>query len=176
MRNPTGSNGRSAKKIGLFFALWKMISQLSLCLPLAAVSYKRLVTTSGKKEINSLAQLTIFLRTLNEQKVSVIVAGVCCLNERFFVVSCLSTRKRKRIQNNVGNKVHLRWNTDETIWRTVIHPHLLQVDYIKDLLFPPQCSFSSLSQHSLGILSSLLPFTRNIPSTCRLNSCTVLWQ
>ena len=32
------------------------------------------------------------------KKVSVIVAGVCCLNERFFVVSCLSTRKRKRIQ------------------------------------------------------------------------------
>ena len=108
------------------------------------------------------------------KKVSVIVAGVCCLNERFFVVSCLSTRKRKRIQNNVGNKVHLWWNTDETLWRNVIHPHLLQVDYIKDLLFPPQCSFSSPSQHSLGILSSLLPFPRNIPSTRRSLTITDL--
>ena len=55
-------------------------------------------------------------------------------------------------------------------------PHLLEVDYIKDLLFSQQCTFSSPSQHSLRILSSLLPFTRNLPSTDRPNSCTVLWQ
>ena len=55
-------------------------------------------------------------------------------------------------------------------------PHLLEVDYIKDLLFSQQCTFSSPSQHSLQILSSLLPFTRNLPSTDRPNSCTVLWQ
>ena len=67
VKHPTGSNGRSAKKRDCFSPYEKMISQLSLCLPLAAVSYKRLVTTSGKKEINSLAQQTICLRTLNEQ-------------------------------------------------------------------------------------------------------------
>ena len=55
-------------------------------------------------------------------------------------------------------------------------PHLLEVDYIKDLLFSQQCTFSSPSQHSLKILSSLLPFTRNLPSTRRTNSITILWQ
>ena len=55
-------------------------------------------------------------------------------------------------------------------------PHLLEVDYIKDLLFSQQCTFSSPSQHSLKILSSLLPFTRNLPSTRRPNCCIVLWQ
>ena len=51
-----------------------------------------------------------------------------------------------------------------------------EVDYIKDLLFSQQCTFSSPSQHSLQILSSLLPFTRNLPSTRRPNCCIVLWQ
>ena len=55
-------------------------------------------------------------------------------------------------------------------------PHLLEVDYIKDLLFSQQCTFSSPSQHSLKILSSLLPITRNLPSTRRPNCCIVLWQ
>ena len=165
-----------------------MISQLSLCLPFAAVSYKRLVTGSGKKKSTfwhnrQFAYVLWMSRrwwgsryVFIEESFSHRRWRVLFKRKIFFVVSCLSTRKRKRIQNNVGNKVHLRWNTDETIWRTVIHPHLLQVDYIKDLFFPPQCSLSSLSQHSLGVLSSLLPFTRNIPPTCRLNSCTVLWQ
>ena len=52
----------------------------------------------------------------------------------------------------------------------------LQVDYIKDLLFSQQCTFSSPSQHSLQILSSLLPFTRYLPSTRCTNSITILWQ
>ena len=55
-------------------------------------------------------------------------------------------------------------------------PHLLEVDYMKYLLFSQQCTFSSPSQHSLQILSSLLPFTRNLPSTRRTNSITILQQ
>ena len=55
-------------------------------------------------------------------------------------------------------------------------PHLLLVDYINDLLFSQQCTFSSPLQHSLQILSSLLPFTRYLPSTRRTNSITILWQ
>ena len=39
--------------------------------------------------------------------------------------------------------------------------------------FSQQCTFSSPSQHSLQILSSLLPFTRNLPSTRRTNSITM---
>ena len=49
VRHPTGSNGRSAEK-GFFFAYEKMIPQMSLYLPLTAVSYKRLVTGSGKRK------------------------------------------------------------------------------------------------------------------------------
>ena len=40
--HPTGSNGRYAKYA--FSPCEEMISQLSLCLPLTAISYKRLVT------------------------------------------------------------------------------------------------------------------------------------
>ena len=116
---PTGSNGRSAKKKGLFFALWKnditVVSLFASCCCFIEEARHRF----RRKEINSLAQQTICLITYFEwadadeevvmcllKKVSVIFAGVCCLNERFFVASCLSTRKRKRIQNNVDNKVH----------------------------------------------------------------------
>ena len=43
--HPTGSNGRYAKKKRIIFSpCEEMISQLSLCLPLTAISYKRLVT------------------------------------------------------------------------------------------------------------------------------------
>ena len=42
--------------------------------------------------------------------------------------------------------------------------------------FSHQCTFFSPSHHSLQILSSLLPFTRNLPSTRRTNSITILWQ
>ena len=40
--------------------------------------------------------------------------------------------------------------------------------------FSHQCTFFSPSHHSLQILSSLLPFTRNLPSTRRTNSITIL--
>ena len=39
-----------------------------------------------------------------------------------------------------------------------------------------QSTFSSPSQHFLAILLSLLPFTRNLPSMRRPNSCIVVWQ
>ena len=118
IREPPHMFRRSISWKKVVFRPIKMISQLSLCLPLAAISYKRLITGSGWKEINSLAQQTICLRTLNEQtlmRTSLCVywrkfqsssLGVCCLNEIFLVASYLSTRKKKRIQSNVDNKVH----------------------------------------------------------------------
>ena len=114
--HPTGSDGRSAKK-GLFFALWKNdITDVSL---FASYCYfiQEACHRFRKKKINFLAKQTICLRTLNEQtpmrkylcgywrKFQSSSPGVCCLNEIRFVASCLSARKRKRIQNNVGNKV-----------------------------------------------------------------------
>ena len=87
-----GSNGRSAEK-GFFFDLWKNgITDVSLF-----ASYCYFIQEARhrfrKKEINSLAQQTICLRTLNEQTLmrkSLCVygrkfhsssLGVCCLNE-----------------------------------------------------------------------------------------------
>ena len=67
VRHPTGSNGRSAKKKGLFFALWKNdITDVTL---FASCSYfiQEARQRRRKKEINFLAQHTICLRTLNEQ-------------------------------------------------------------------------------------------------------------
>ena len=76
-----------------FSSYEKIVLQMSLSLPLTAISYKRLVTGSGKKEINSLAQQTFCLRILNEQmlmrkslcvygrKFQSSSLGVCCLNE-----------------------------------------------------------------------------------------------
>ena len=54
-------------------------------------------------------------------------------------------------------------------------PHLCRWITSK-ISFFLHCTFSSPSQHSLQILSSLLPFTRNLPSTRRTNSITILWQ
>ena len=87
-----GSNGRSAEK-GFFFDLWKNgITDVSLF-----ASYCYFIQEARhrfrKKEINSLAQQTICLRTLNEQtlmrkslcvygrKFQSSSLGVCCLNE-----------------------------------------------------------------------------------------------
>ena len=87
-----------------------------------------------KKEINFLAQQTICLRTLNEQtlmrkslcfywrKFQSPLHSLSCLNEIFLVASWPSTRKRNWLQNNVSNKVHWWWNTDENIWNTAMHP------------------------------------------------------
>ena len=113
--HPTGSNGRSAKK-GLFFALWNDITDVSL---FASYCYfiQEACHRFRKKKVNFLAKQTTCLRTLNEQtpmrkylcvywrKFQSSSLGVCCLNEIPFVASCLSARKRKRIQSNVGNKV-----------------------------------------------------------------------
>ena len=117
VRHPTGSNCRLAKNAS-FFALWKNdITDVSLF-----TSYCYFIQEARhrfrKEESNSLAQQTIWLRALNEQtlmrkslcvywrKFQSSSLGVCCLNETFLVASCLSTRKKKQIQNNVDNKVH----------------------------------------------------------------------
>ena len=92
VRQPTGSNSRSAEK-GFFFALLKNgITDVSLF-----ASYCCFIQEARhrlrKKEINLLAQQTICLRTLNEQtlmrkslcvygrKFQSSSLGVCCLNE-----------------------------------------------------------------------------------------------
>ena len=56
-------------------------------------------------------------------------------------------------------------------------PLLWQVDYNHSQSNSQlQFTFSSPSQHFLGILLSLLPFKRNLPFTRRPNSCVVVWQ
>ena len=111
------------------------------------------------------------------KEVSVIVAQLGLFKRNIFFRCQLPQYKKKetiteqcRQQSSLGvehRRKHLQ---------NCYAPHLLEVDYMKYLLFSQQCTFSSPSQHSLQILSSLLPFTRNLPSTDRPNSCTVLWQ
>ena len=106
MSHQTGSNGRLAKKKGLFFALWKNdITDVSL---FASYCYFIQEARHGfrKKEINCLAQQTICSRTLNEQmlmrkylcvywrRYQSSSLGVCCSNEIPFVASSLSAKKK----------------------------------------------------------------------------------
>ena len=53
---------------------------------------------------------------------------------------------------------------------------LWSVDFNKNHFLSQHSTFSSPSQHLLEILSSLLPFTRNLPFIRRPNSCIVVWQ
>ena len=84
---------------------------LSICLLL--LFHTKGLSQVPEKKIDFLAKQTICLRTLNEQtpmrkylcvywrNFQSSSLGVCCLNEIPFVASCLSARKRKRIQSNV---------------------------------------------------------------------------
>ena len=99
VRHPTGSNGRPA--------LWKnditVVSLFASCccfIQEASHRFRKKKSTFWHNRQFAYAlwmsrhwwgSRYVFI------EVSVIVAGVCCLNERFFVASCLSTRKRKRI-------------------------------------------------------------------------------
>ena len=69
VRHPTGSNGRPAKKKGLFFTLWK--NNITVVSPFASYCYfiQEARHRLRKKEINYLAQHKICLRSLNEQTV-----------------------------------------------------------------------------------------------------------
>ena len=133
---------------------------MSFYLPLTAISYKRHVTGSRKKEIKS----------------SVIVAR--CMPSRRNISCCQLPQCKEKETNAEQCRQQSSPEGEHRAkqLKNCYAPHLLEVDYIKDLLFSQQCTFSSPSQHSLRILSSLLPFTRNLPITRRPNSCTVLWQ
>ena len=158
--HPTGSNSRSAKK-WLFFALWKKwyYRCLSICL-LLLFHIRGTSQVPEKKKSNP--------RSSSH--------GVRRLDETFLVASCLSTRKKETNAEQSRQQSSPEVEHRAKQLKNCYAPHLLEVDYIKDLLFSQQCTSSSPSQHSLRILSSLLPFTRNLPITRRPNSCTVLWQ
>ena len=55
-------------------------------------------------------------------------------------------------------------------------PPLWWVGFNQHQLLSQQLTFSSPSQHFLGILLSLLPLTKNLPSTHRPSSFIVVWQ
>ena len=110
------------------------------------------------------------------KEISVIVAR-CMLFRRN--ISCCQLPQYKEKETNTEQcrqQSSLAGERRAKHLKNCYEPHLLQADYIKDLLFSQQCTFSSPSQHSLQILSSLLPFTRYLPSTRRTNSITILWQ
>ena len=158
--HPTGSNSRSAKK-WLFFALWKKwyYRCLSICL-LLLFHIRGTSQVPEKKEIKS----------------SVIVAR-CTPSRRN--ISCCQLPQYKEKGNECRTKSTTKFTRGGTQSKTI--EELLCTPSFggglhQRFTFSQQCTFSSPSQHSLRILSSLLPFTRNLPSTDRPNSCTVLWQ
>ena len=147
MSHQTGSNGRLAKKKGLFFALWKNdITDVSL---FASYCYFIQEARHGfrKKEINCLAQQTICSRTLNEQmlmrkylcvywrRYQSSSLGVCCSNEIPFVASSLSAKKKEMNTEQCRQQSSLAVEHRLKHLENCYAPHLLEVNYIKVFLF-----------------------------------------
>ena len=110
------------------------------------------------------------------KEVSVIVAQLVVFKRNISRCQLPQYKKKETITEQCRQQSSLGVEHRRKHLQNCYAPHLLEVDYIKNLLFSLQCTFSSPSQHSLRILLSSLPFRRNLPSTCRPNSCTVLWQ
>ena len=110
------------------------------------------------------------------KEVSVIVVQLVVFKRNISRCQLPQYKKKETITEQCRQQSSLGMEHRRKPLQNCYAPHLLEVDYMKYLLFSQQCTFSSPSQHSLQILSSSLPFTRNLPSTDRPNSCTVLWQ
>ena len=82
------------------------------------------------------------------------------------------TPRQKKIlmipaSNLKGEQQHLK---------TQFAHHHRQVDYNNNHFISRQSTFSSRLWHFWGTFSSLLPFTKYLPSIRRPNSCNVVWQ
>ena len=129
--HPTGSNSRSAKK-WLFFALWKKwyYRCLSICL-LLLFHIRGTSQVPEKKKSNP--------RSSSH--------GVRRLDETFLVASCLSTRKKETNAEQSRQQSSPEVEHRAKQLKNCYAPHLLEVDYIKDLLF--LSSAHSLLHHSI---------------------------
>ena len=105
MSHPTGSNGRSAEK-GFFSPCEKMVSQMSLYLPLTAISYKMLVTGSGKK--NQLFGTTDNLLTHFEWANADEEVFMCLWKEVSVIVA-----RRVLFKRNIMPLIFWRWITSK---------------------------------------------------------------
>ena len=158
-----------------------MISQMSLYLPLTAISYKRLVTGFGKKKSTFWHNS---IRTLNEQtlmrkylcvywrKFQSSSLGVCCLNEIPFVASSLSAKKKGNEHRTMSATKFTSGGAQTKTFGELLCAPSSGGLHQRFTFFFQQCTFSSPWEHFLWILSSLLPFTRNLPSTRLLFSRT----
>ena len=94
--------------------------------------------------------------------------GESCLDKIFLVARTEETNAelcRQQISPEVKHcRKHLKYYAPP-LWWVGFNQHLSH-----------QSTFSSPSQHFLAILLSLLPLTKNLPSTHRPNSCIVVWQ
>ena len=188
VRHPTGSNGRSAKKKRIIFRLVE--KRYHRC---HSVCLLQLFHTRGSSEAqekrNQLfgtahnllthfewanADEEVFMCLLKE--VSVIVARRVLFKRIIFRCQLPQNKKKETNTEQCRLQSSLAVEHRRKHLKNCYAPHLLEVDYMKYLLFSQQCTFSSPSQHSLRILSSLLPFKKNLPCIRRPNSCTVLWQ
>ena len=101
--------------------------------------------------------------------VYVFIKGRFQLDEIFLVARTEETiaelcRQQSSVEVEHRQKQLKNWYAPP-LWWVCFNQHLSQ-----------QSPFSSPSQHFLAILLSLLPFTRNLPSTRRPNSCIAVWQ
>ena len=99
----------------------------------------------------------------------VFIKGRFQLDEIFLVARTEETnaelcRQQSSVEVEHWQKQLKNWYAPP-LWWVGFNQHLSQ-----------QSPFSSPSQHFLAILLSLLPFTRNLPSTRRPNSCIAVWQ
>ena len=95
----------------------------------------------------------------------------CCEDEIFLVV----TKDNLQESGNDGRMMAKVERIRKHLTNRYV-PRFGQVSLNNSQYHSQQSTFSSPSQQFLGILSSLLPFIRNLPSICHPNSCIVVWQ
>ena len=97
-------------------------------------------------------------------------SSVCPVLDEIFLVARTEETNAELCRQQISPEVehcrkHLKNCYAPPLWWVGFNQHLSH-----------QSTFSSPSQHFLAILLSLLPFTRNLPSMRRPNSCIVVWQ
>ena len=184
MSHQTGSNGRLAKKKGLFFRFVKKWYHRCLSICLLLLFHTRGSSRVSEKR-NQLFGTTYNLLTHFEWANANEEVFMCLLKEVSVIVArrMLFKRNTFRCQFPLCKK---KGNEHRTMSATKFTSGGAQTKTFGELLCAPssgglhqrftfffqQCTFSSPWEHFLWILSSLLPFTRNLPSTRLLFSRT----
>ena len=185
MSHQTGSNGRLVKKKRIVFRFVKKWYHRCLSICLLLLFHKRGSSRVLEKR-NQLFGTTDNLHTHFEWANANEEVFMCLLKEVSVIVARRMLCKRNTFRCQFPQCKKKEMNTEQcrqqsslavehrlkNIWRTAMHPIFWRWITSKIYFFFQQCTFSSPWEHFLWILSSLSPFTRNLPSTRRLFSRT----